>query len=108
MSIEARFRAKIDRGVHWRWMAAIDRSGRTPVFNAGHTHINDKGEVVASGTSARRYAYEKYIGTIPKGHIVYASCGEASCVRPEHLETRKGGWGKRPATGQTNLPLRGV
>lgn len=44
---------------------------------------NDKKEKLR----AHRFAYIKFVGIIPNGHVVHHKCYNKLCVNPEHLET---------------------
>lgn len=48
---------------------------------AGHGRVRVHGRLC----SARRVAYELWIGSIPANSMVGTSCGEKACVRPEHM-----------------------
>jgi hypothetical protein len=61
----------------WIWFGAKNRKGY------GQLGIT----VGSKKTTARahRIAYEKYIGSIPKGVLVLHKCDVPACVNPEHL-----------------------
>lgn len=68
------FWERVDRSsACWLWRGAI--SYGSPTFKR-----NGKKQ------QARRYVYELCIGPIPLEHRVTTTCGEARCVRPDHLE----------------------
>lgn len=70
----------------WNWKAWSDKKG--------YGYIKIDGEKVA----AYRFAYEWFVGKIPKGLYMDHLCRNTSCVNPEHLE---------PVTNGENT-LRGV
>jgi len=73
--VEERFEANVDRsGECWRW------TGRLNMHGYGEMSINGK------VTRAHRWAYEHWIGPIPKGLEVDHLCRNRACVKPEHLE----------------------
>lgn len=68
------FWERVDRrGPCWLWQGTI--SYGSPTFKRN-----------GKKRQARRYVYELCIGPIPLEHRVTTTCGEARCVRPEHLE----------------------
>jgi hypothetical protein len=66
----------------WLWLGYVGAHGY------GHT-----------GTAlAHRCFYEKYVGPIPKGHVIHHACSVKICVNPEHL---------RPVSKRENASLAG-
>jgi len=57
----------------WLWTGAKQASGHG-VFRWGRLVM------------AHRYAYQAYLGSIPKGMVVRHKCDVAACVNPDHLE----------------------
>jgi len=54
----------------WEWESYRDKEG-VPQF--------------ANGRNARTFAYEAYVGEIPKDKKVITSCKNIGCVNPKHL-----------------------
>ena len=57
----------------WYWRGNLSDCGHGRVRVHGHLR------------SARRVAYELWVGPIPPDSLVGISCGEKACVRPEHM-----------------------
>lgn len=57
----------------WIWTKAV--------CGGGHP----KARVNAKSTSVRRLAYTLFVGPIPEGMLVNASCENKLCLNPEHL-----------------------
>ena len=74
----------VDSGC-WEWQAALNRGGYG-VFSANGKY-----------TLAHRFAYERWVGSIPDGLVLDHLCRNRSCVNPHHLE---------PVTTKENI-LRG-
>lgn len=73
-----RFWAKVDRpndapNTCWVWTAAPTR---------GHGRFRAGGRDIV----AHRYAYQRFVGPVPDKCYVHHTCGNALCVRPEHLQ----------------------
>jgi HNH endonuclease len=60
----------------WIWKGGKRRSGKNPY---GCLSVKDK------TTSAHRYSYEVFKGTIPLYKVVMHTCDETLCVNPDHL-----------------------
>ena len=58
----------------WKWKAAKDTDGY------GVFHLRGR------QAQAHVVAYEHYAGKIPAGKVLAQTCGERSCVRPDHHE----------------------
>lgn len=60
----------------WLWSGAINGPSKRPY-----------GQMRASGVKVRanRYAYESFVGQIPKGLYVCHRCDVSICVNPDHL-----------------------
>ncbi len=88
----ARFMAKVrvnsETGC-WDWTATTTRKN-----NASYGQIWLDGKHVA----AHRFAYERFVGTIPTGLVIDHLCETALCVNPAHL---------RATTHRVNI-LRGT
>lgn len=75
MTVADRFQAKIDmRGSCWLWMGAKTVKGYGSFNDGGHTR------------QAHRVAYELSYGPVPDGLEIDHTCGNRSCVNPQHLE----------------------
>jgi hypothetical protein len=71
---EARFLAHVEKTARcWYWRGCVG--------DAGHGIVRVFGRKV----SARRAAYELWIGRVPGDSFIGMSCGEKSCVRPSHM-----------------------
>lgn len=70
----------------WLWTGRLDQDGY------GHFRQDYR------RTGAHRFAYEYFVGPIPRGLVVDHLCRVRHCVRPDHLE---------PVTTQENF-IRGV
>jgi hypothetical protein len=57
----------------WRWLGQA-----TP---DGHGKLTFHGQEVM----ARRWLWEQLFGPIPKGLIVYSTCGARDCINPHHM-----------------------
>lgn len=42
--------------------------------------------VFSTVVTAYRFAYELYVGPVPRGRELHHTCGNRVCVRPDHLE----------------------
>ncbi|HEX7349601.1 HNH endonuclease signature motif containing protein [Brachybacterium sp.] len=73
-----RFRSKVhmDAGC-WEWLRSRQRNGY------GRYGLGPRG---AGWAVAHRVAYELTYGEIPEGLVLDHLCGNAGCVRPDHLE----------------------
>ncbi len=72
-SPEERFLEKVDRkGECWIWQGNSNESG-------GKFLINSRTVL------AHRFAYEQYVGEIPKNYHVHQRCKNKLCVNPKHL-----------------------
>lgn len=75
---EDRFWAKTDkRGANecWPWTGAVNNWGYAKFYeNATHIH-------------AHAWAYKKWVGPVPKGHVLRHKCDNPGCVNPRHLTT---------------------
>ena len=60
-------------------------TGATMAGGYGEFRLGEPGRPMVV---VHRYAFERAYGSIPSGHIVYQTCGNCRCVRPEHLDTR--------------------
>lgn len=58
----------------WIWIGSITRNGYG-TFRDGS----------GKSSTARRFAYERFVGAIPRGLVIDATCGNRLCVCPEHL-----------------------
>lgn len=58
--------------------------------NKGHSRIPIDGRMVVT----HRYAYEVWVGPIPKGKMLLHSCDNGPCINPKHL---------RPGTHKENM-----
>lgn len=58
----------------WQWLGAIGRDGY------GNFTVNGK------TISPQRFAYEQFVGAIESDLQVIPSCGNRSCVNPDHLD----------------------
>ena len=74
--MEARFRGNFDATAKgcWPWRGAHFRDGRALFVCRGAARL------------AHRVAWEIARGPIPRGMIVVHTCGDVSCVRPDHLK----------------------
>lgn len=75
------------------WREATEADGEVAVLCGchiwtGYTDANGTPVVrtATSQTTAARAAYEREVGPIPKGLVLYALCNQALCVRPSHHE----------------------
>lgn len=85
-SIEERFMSKVDSsGDCWLWTSPLSLGGYA-TFAVGR-----------KGQRAHRWAYEHWVGPIPKGLQIDHICRVRHCVNPEHL---------RPVTPQGNSQYR--
>ena len=100
MKVEQRFWNKVgdhsDPSKCWLWLAGTIKSGK---LRYGQINIDNKCVL------AHRFAYELFVGTIPKGmtidHVKARGCSSTLCVNPAHLEVvtlkvntlRGNGWG---------------
>lgn len=78
LTIEERFWAKVNKGSSdncWLWTACVDKDGYGFFWNG------------AKQGFAHRYAYEWFVGPIPKGLQIDHLCRVRNCVNPDHLET---------------------
>ena len=78
----------------WNW-----RHGKSA---QGHGRLN-----VGQGRSeyAHRFAYEQHHGPIPSGAAVVHTCGNYSCVNPEHLSMETGWQGDGVMLQQVAYPV---
>ena len=67
-------RVVIDELDCWIWQGAPNDSGYGMISVRGRT------------VCAHRYAYELYVGMIPKGYELDHLCRRRICVNPDHLE----------------------
>lgn len=58
----------------WQWTGAV--------ANDGYANFRDDGYI-----TGHKWAYQKFVGPVPKGLILRHRCDNAACVRPDHLET---------------------
>ncbi len=58
----------------WEWTG--------PVSDHGWGYISDRGRM----RLVHRVSYELAFGPIPEGQVVHHTCGNARCVRPDHLD----------------------
>lgn len=78
---EKRFWSMVDKTVDgcWLWTGGISA-------NTGYANFWFGGRTV----SAHRWAYERFVGPIPRGlhldHVRDRGCGHRHCVNPAHLE----------------------
>jgi len=71
---EERFWEKVDKTAGcWVWTATTNKKGYGRFWN---------GERLVG---AHRWAYERYVGPVPEGHMVLHRCDNPPCVRPDHL-----------------------
>lgn len=73
----------------WEWQGNLCKRGYGRIFNGG---LNNRYPM------AHRWAYEYFIGKIPKGLVLDHSCYNPKCVNPDHLE---------PVTHYENVIKRG-
>jgi len=76
MELIDRFMARVDKSGEngcWLWTGKKNEKG------FGNFHIGKR------GTTAHRAAYELFVGPAPEGIRVSHTCGNYSCVNPEHL-----------------------
>ena len=71
-----RFNARTTRSDQgcWEWSGAKDGDGYASMHYAGRCY------------RAHRFAYEQFVGPIPKGLVLDHLCRNRGCVRPDHLE----------------------
>lgn len=80
---QARFWSKVEKtATCWFWQAGL--SQRVPGWFYGQFTYTVDG--VKRNRAAHRLAYEWTIGPIPEGHHLHHTCGNTTCVNPEHLE----------------------
>lgn len=58
--------------------------------------------------SARRVAYELWVGPIPSDAVVRTCCGQSACVRPDHLELVRTLWVPRLTPEDVRKILRSL
>lgn len=83
IAVYARFRAKwvLDPVTGcWVWLAGT--TGKSKTSKGGYAHFTVKGKF----TYGHRYAYEVFVGPIPKGMDLDHKCRNRACVNPDHLE----------------------
>lgn len=59
----------------WHWTANTDRKGYGLLAVGGSRKMR-----------AHRWAWERYVGSIPPDHQIHHRCLNPSCVNPAHLE----------------------
>ena len=78
---EERFTARVQKGDGcWEWQ------GYRFLRRGGTTGYGKFGVTPQRTVQAHRFAYELWVGPIPKGHVVHHVCENIACVRPDHLE----------------------
>lgn len=63
----------------WNWCLQKDKAGY------GRMKISMGSRVKFRFTSAHRYAYEVYVGSIPQGKFILHRCDNRGCCNPAHL-----------------------
>ncbi len=79
---EERFFKKVvcHAGGCWLWVAATNEDGYGTFWNGVHRANGDTVKVLA-----HRWAYEQFVGAVPRGMNVCHTCDTPSCVNPSHL-----------------------
>lgn len=69
----------------------------------GATNGNNRG--IDHGVPAYRRTFEHFRGTIPAGHHCHHECGNALCVRPDHLRLIPAGAHRALGPNEKGLPV---